>query len=206
MSIFPLIILYLIAEIYVLNQVWSAYGFMNMAFAVFAMIVLGTGIIRNQGRYMLSKVQEAAARGETPSDQLLHGMMIFFGGLLFIFPGFISDVIGLLLILPGCRHLFVSWFKRRMGKQMSAGQFRVFTFGSFGGAGRSGGGFSGGFSTGFERPTTHQTMRDVSPLSLDTFETKGATKDVTKDTLTNPTDGSGGEIIDVTPIKRDPQD
>jgi UPF0716 protein FxsA len=176
MPIFPLVIFYLIAEVYVLNRVWNSYGFMNTAFALFAMIVLGTGIIRNQGRYMLTKVQEAAARGETPSDQLLHGMMIFLGGLLFIAPGFVSDVMGLVLVLPGLRHLTVPWFKRRMAKKMSTGQFRVFTFGS------SSGSSSGRFSSDFEGT---QSMREVTPLSLD---------------------GKEGEVIDVTPIKRDSQD
>jgi len=172
MLIFPLLILYLIGELYVLNRVWNSYGFMNVAFALFAMIVLGTGILRNQGRYMLSKVQESATRGETPSDQLIHGMMIFLGGLLFIVPGFISDVMGLILISPGLRHLAVRLFKRHIGNKMKAGQFRVFTSG----------GFSGGSSSGFKRI---QSMRDVTPLSLD---------------------GKEGEVIDVKPIKRDPQD
>lgn len=151
--------LYFIAEVMLVIRFFNAFGFINTIFALLAGFVLGTGIIRNQGRFLLMKVQQASARGEPLSDPLLHSMMIFLSGMLFILPGFISDVIAIFLLLPGTRHLFIALGRRRLERQFRAGGFRVFTFNG-----------TGGFSTGFgqSRPQEpHSQMRDVSPKVID---------------------------------------
>jgi UPF0716 protein FxsA len=136
--IFLLFISYLILEAYVFVQVWDHFGLVNTLFVLFVSAIFGIGLIRNQGRYVLQKMQASLARGLTPEDQVLHSIFIFAAGVLFIVPGFISDVIGLLLLLPGSRHAFVAFFKRKLKQKMGSGgvgrqfggNFRVFTFGN----------------------------------------------------------------------------
>ena len=150
-------------EIYVLSAVWNAYGFINTLFALFLSAIFGAGLAKNQGRYLISRLQEATSLGQMPPDEALHGMLVFIGGLLFIVPGFISDFAGLLMVLPGTRHVLVRYVKWRFANKLQQGSFRIFSFRS---------GMSWG-STGNRHPTQHSSVesedgfRDVSPRVID---------------------------------------
>lgn len=164
MPIIPLVLVFFGLEIYILIKVWGAYGFVNTFFALLACTILGAGLARTQGRFIITKLQRSVANREMPSDQVLHGMLIFIGALFFILPGFLSDVVALLLILPGIRHLMVLYMKNRFQEQIRAGRFR---FASFAG--------SWGFSTGTRTsdpqaeavPPADGWARDVSPKTID---------------------------------------
>lgn len=127
---FLIFVCYIVTEVYAFNWVWDHFGFVNTLFAMMFSAILGIGIVRNQGRYVLRKTQEAMARGQAPTDPVLHGLLVLLGGLLFIFPGFVSDVLGLLFVLPGTRHLIARFLKPRLARGMAGGNFRVFTFGA----------------------------------------------------------------------------
>jgi UPF0716 protein FxsA len=168
--IFLLFLSYLVLETYVFVQVWDRFGFVNTLFVLFVSAIFGIGLIRNQGRYVLQKMQASMARGLTPENQVLHSIFIFAAGVLFIVPGFISDVVGLLLLLPGSRHAVVAIFKRKLKQKMSSGgagspfggNFRVFTFGNKNHARRE---EPGPFHP---NPTvTDEWARDVSPKVID---------------------------------------
>lgn len=173
-----LLLVFPILELYVLVKVGSRIGVINTLFALIATGVIGAGLAKAQGRYIFGKLQAALARGEMPADQILHGILIFIAGVLFLIPGFVSDAMALFLVLPGTRHLMVAWMKRKMTAQMRNGGFRVFTTGTFGG------GF-GGFRTG---PFGKQTQ---SSRSEEEFGFGGEDRDVTP------------KVIDVTPISSD---
>ena len=174
-----LLLLLPVLEIYVLVKVGSRIGVINTIFALVAIGVIGAGLAKAQGRYIFNKLQTSLAKGETPANQVLHGILIFLAGVLFLIPGFVSDIVALVLVLPGTRHLVVAWMRKKMATQMSAGGFRVFTAGSFGT-----GGF-GGFGRGpfGPPPGSHREGDDLG------FGGEG--RDVTP------------KVIDVTPISSD---
>lgn len=145
------IILFPFIEIYTLIAVGREIGTANTIFALLASAALGVGMARSQGIYVLRRLQEAAARGEAPTKEVLQSILIFIGGALFVLPGFVSDAIGLLFILPGTRHLLSRWVAKRIARNSGQSGFRIFT-----------GGFSGGFSG-----STFGGFRDVSPPSLE---------------------------------------
>ena len=133
MPIFTILFFYFGLEIYVLVKVWGAYGFVNTFFALLVGAFLGAGLARTQGRFILQHLKESVARSQMPTDRVLHGMLVFVAGLLLIVPGFVSDALALLLVLPGTRHLAVALVKRHFKQQVVSGRFRAFTFGgSFG--------------------------------------------------------------------------
>lgn len=173
----PLLLLLLlpVLEIYVLVKVGARIGAMNTFFALVAIGVIGAGLARSQGRFIFNKLQTSLARGEMPTSEVLQGVLVFLAGVLFLIPGFVSDVAALFLVLPGTRHLIAGWMRRKMAAKMSAGGFRVFSAGPFGS------GAFGGFGTGPFRPSGPQP-RDVD-LDLD-----GEARDVTP------------KVIDVTPL------
>lgn len=175
-----LLLLFLPAiEIFVLIQVGARMGFINTIFALIVIGILGVGLARAQGRYVLSQMQQTLARGEVPASQVLQGLLVFIGGMLFLIPGFVSDVVAIFLVFPGTRHAIAGLVRKSLEKKVQSGQFRVFSAGPFGVGGfGSTGGFRGGFGTGgfnhdgFGASNTdldfnNEGPRDVTPKVID---------------------------------------
>jgi UPF0716 protein FxsA len=68
-------------------------------------IFLGVFLLRLQGFGLIQKIREETAAGRTPRRELVHGVMLFFAAFLLIVPGFITDIIGLLLFIPAVRDI-----------------------------------------------------------------------------------------------------
>jgi UPF0716 protein FxsA len=66
-------------------------------------IFVGVFLLRFQGLGLIQKIREETAAGRTPKRELVHGVMLVFAALLLIIPGFITDIIGLLLFIPAVR-------------------------------------------------------------------------------------------------------
>lgn len=75
---------------------------------------LGIVIIRWQGIGLLMDSRQMLQRGEIPTRQFFDGMLLAFAGLLFILPGFLSDLVGFLLLLPPVRGLIFNALSKNM--------------------------------------------------------------------------------------------
>ena len=174
-----LLVLLPFLELYTLVKVGSQLGWINTLFALVAIGILGAGLARSQGRYVLARLQASLARGEAPEREIVSGLLVFVGGVFFLIPGFITDVVGLLLVFPLTRYLFVSYVTKKLTTRARSGGFKVFTFGGAGGMG----GMAGGFRTHAphaERPVEQEwnaelppNVIDVTPISSETKEDKG---------------------------------
>lgn len=82
--------------------------------------VLGGLLSRKQGAAAYRKVQRELQYGRMPGDSIVESLCIFAGGLLLILPGFLSDLIGILLLIPFTRAwikpLISNWFRKRAEK------------------------------------------------------------------------------------------
>lgn len=76
----------------------------TLGLIILAMFV-GVFLLRLQGFGLIQKIREETAAGRSPKRELVHGVMLFFAALLLIIPGFITDIIGLLLFIPAVRDL-----------------------------------------------------------------------------------------------------
>src|ERR671936_1693398 len=94
-----------IAELYVIIQVGEAIGVWLTIAILIADSVLGSMLLRSQGRAAWRRFNEALAAGRPPAREVLDGGLIIFGGALLITPGFITDLLGLTLLLPPTRAL-----------------------------------------------------------------------------------------------------
>jgi len=127
----PLLILLLvfiavpIAEIYVIIQVGQAIGALPTIAILIADSVIGSWLLRSQGRAAWRRFNQAIAERRAPAREVVDGVLIVFGGALLITPGFISDVFGLLLLLPPTRAviraLIVRNFRSRLVVSMAGG-------------------------------------------------------------------------------------
>jgi UPF0716 protein FxsA len=114
-----------IAELYVIVQVSAQIGFWNTLGIMVLVAVAGAWLIRHQGTKAWIRFNEQIARGQVPTRELLDGVCIVLAGLLLITPGFLTDVAGLLLLLPPTRALARAVLVRRVRRSQAAGRVRV---------------------------------------------------------------------------------
>jgi UPF0716 protein FxsA len=110
-----LFILIPILEIYLFIQVGSHIGALNTILIVLITAVIGVALLRQQGLSTLQKVQDQMRQGELPATSMLEGMLLFFAGALLLTPGFFTDSIGLLLMIPPLRKAIALWLLERSG-------------------------------------------------------------------------------------------
>jgi UPF0716 protein FxsA len=122
--ILPLILLFIlvpIVELYVILQVGDAIGAVPTILLLAADSMIGAILLRSQGRSVWRKLNRALAERRMPHREILDGIGIVFGGALLLTPGFITDVVGLLLLLPPSRVAIRRFLTRRIGRRLSFG-------------------------------------------------------------------------------------
>jgi UPF0716 protein FxsA len=102
---FALLVLWPLAELFVIVEVSEAIGFFWMLLLLIVSWPVGSRIIRHEGRAALRRLRAALAAGRAPTNEVLDGAIVLVGGLLLLVPGFITDAIGLLLLLRPTRAL-----------------------------------------------------------------------------------------------------
>jgi UPF0716 protein FxsA len=107
-----------IAELYVILKVGDAIGAVPTVLLLAADSVLGSLLLRSQGRRVWRRFREALAEGRMPHREVIDGVLVIFGGAFLITPGFITDVIGVLLLIPPTRYLIRRQLVRRLGRQL----------------------------------------------------------------------------------------
>ncbi|MGM0903396.1 MAG: FxsA family protein [Bacillota bacterium] len=98
-------------------------------FPTFALILL-TGIVgaylaKQQGLATIRDVQDRFQRGTMPGDALLDGVCILVGGTLLLTPGFVTDLIGFLLLVPASRKYFKIWLMKFFKNRMDRGTITI---------------------------------------------------------------------------------
>ena len=103
-----------LAEIAVLIAVGSRIGVGWTLLLILATTILGVATVRRQSLANLRSAQAQARNGAMPGREMVHGALIAFAGLLLILPGFITDTLGLLLLVPPLRDAAWHWLKSRV--------------------------------------------------------------------------------------------
>ena len=122
-------------ELYLLVKVGAAVGALNMVLWVFASALLGVWAMQTQGQSIMNRVMSEVSQGRAPQEAMLNGMLLFIAGVLLILPGLISDAIGILLIIPFTRKLFMAGLGRYLTVQagragQGGGSSRIFFYSS----------------------------------------------------------------------------
>jgi UPF0716 protein FxsA len=92
-----------IVEIYVIIQVGSVIGPWWTIFALVAETLLGVWLVRHEGRRTWQTLVEQLNAGKTPTKSVANGAVILLGGVLLLIPGFVTDAIGFLCVIPFTR-------------------------------------------------------------------------------------------------------
>jgi UPF0716 protein FxsA len=107
-----------IAELYVIIKVGEAIGILPTLAILLADAVLGSMLLRHQGRSAWRRFNAAIAEGRFPGREAADGVMVAVGGTLLLTPGFISDIAGLLLLLPPSRAVIRSGLFRYLRRRV----------------------------------------------------------------------------------------
>ncbi len=118
----PLVLLVLfivvpLAELYVIIQIGQEIGVIPTLLLLVLDSIVGTMLLRSQGRAAWRRFNDATAAGRIPAREVADGALIILGGALLLTPGFLTDIFGLLLLIPPTRAIFrrtiVGLFARR---------------------------------------------------------------------------------------------
>src|ERR671932_1423523 len=113
-----LFILVPIAELAVIIQVGQLIGVWWTILLLIADSVLGSLLMRSQGRAAWRRFNAALAEGRPPAREVLDGVLVIFGGALLLTPGFVTDVAGLAFLLPPTRAIVRRLLVRRFADRM----------------------------------------------------------------------------------------
>ena len=109
-----------IAELYAIYTIGDAIGVIPTLLLLALDSVLGSLLLRSQGRAVWQKFNDTMAAGRVPHKELQHGIAVIFGGALLITPGFLTDIVGLLLLLPPTRAVILRLVMRRLARRVEA--------------------------------------------------------------------------------------
>ncbi|UOA08818.1 FxsA family protein [Methylobacter sp. S3L5C] len=101
--LFLVVLIIPFAEIYLLLQVGSMIGALPTIFLVVFTAALGAWLLRLQGFATFRRFQESLAQGVIPAYEMIEGPIILLGGLLLLTPGFITDILGFICLIPSLR-------------------------------------------------------------------------------------------------------
>ena len=112
--LFPIFVVMTLLEIYVLVTVGQAIGGLSTVLLVIVTALIGSTLLRQQGWSTMAKAQQSIAEGKTPALEMLEGVVILVSGILLLTPGFITDGLGLLGLMPWTRRYFINHILRKM--------------------------------------------------------------------------------------------
>ncbi len=102
-----------LVEIYVLLEVGGIVGVLPTIALVVLTAVIGAGLIRAQGLATLRRVQQELERGELPAVAIIEAALLLVAGALLLTPGFVTDTIGFLILVPPLRRRAIQSFLAR---------------------------------------------------------------------------------------------
>ncbi len=135
-----------VVELYCIIAVGERIGALWTVVLVLLTAVIGVNLLRFQGVTTLARAQRNMAQGKMPAMEMMEGVALALGGVLLLTPGFITDTIGFLLLIPASRRVIIRYL---MSRSKGRGGFGSGAGGAgFGGMGGMGGGFGGNMGDG----------------------------------------------------------
>ena len=126
MRVFPVLLALFIGlplvEIYLFIKLGGYIGAFATVLLIIVTALLGVSLLRAQGFSTMAKFQRQVASGQLPAETMLEGVALLIGGALLLTPGFLTDSLGLMCLIPLTRRTLIAWLLKNM--TVSASGFR----------------------------------------------------------------------------------
>ena len=114
--LFLIFVVVTLAEIIVFKMIDISWTSLILLIILTAFV--GSNLLRQQGWSTMAKAQKSLSEGRSPAIEMLEGVVILFSGILLITPGFITDGIGLLGLIPWSRSYFINHFLEKNAERV----------------------------------------------------------------------------------------
>jgi UPF0716 protein FxsA len=101
-----------VVELAILISVGQKIGVLNTVAVVILTAAVGAYMVRMEGLGVLYRIQKNLAEGAFPAEELIDGAMVLVAGALLLTPGFFTDVMGFLMVVPASRSVIKRWLRR----------------------------------------------------------------------------------------------
>ncbi len=136
MPLFLLMFIVTAIEVVLIAKVGSLIGFWATFFIIIATAYVGSRMLGKQWRFVMGKLQ---ALQSDPSDAMLEALVLLICGVLLVTPGFLTDIIGFLGLIPTTRARLIEIMRKNSGRVLRSGQFSMHSsFSSFNQTGQMG--------------------------------------------------------------------
>lgn len=116
-NLFLAIVAYGVIEISLYLAIGKAIGILPTILVIIITSIIGGFVIRTTGIRTIAAVQADLAKGIMPGIALISGLLSLVGGIFLVLPGVVTDVLGIILVLPPTRKLFnpliTAWLRRK---------------------------------------------------------------------------------------------
>ncbi len=116
--LFAAFIIVPILELAVIIQVGSSVGVLPTLALLILVSIVGAWLVRHQGTGVLTRIRQQLSVGQLPTDELVNGVLILVAGALMLTPGFLTDAVGLSLLVPPVRAVVRGWLGRRFTRRV----------------------------------------------------------------------------------------
>ena len=110
-----------LVELYLLIKIGTLIGALPTVLIVIGTGVLGAYLARQQGFQVWGRIQREMEMGSFPAEDMLDGLLIFAAGVVLLTPGVITDLIGILTLVPFTRRYIRQWITKRLRRMMDRG-------------------------------------------------------------------------------------
>ena len=117
-----------VLELYLLIKVGTVIGGLNTILLVILSGFAGAWLARLEGMNTLIRLKMNLQQGLMPAEELLDGVIIFIAGLVLITPGFITDIMGLLLLWPVTRNRLKKFLRKKFDEMQTQGNIHIRRF------------------------------------------------------------------------------
>lgn len=121
LKLFLLFTMIPVIELFLLIQLSSILGPLSAIILVIATGFAGASLARLQGMQTIIRIQENYRQGIMPGDEIIDAFLILVAGIVLITPGLLTDILGILLLIPNTRSAFKLFIKREFEKRVKNG-------------------------------------------------------------------------------------
>ncbi len=114
-----------IMEIYLLIEAGQTIGSLSTVILVILSGITGAYLARIQGLNTMKKIQSSLSQGSIPGEELIDGAIILVAGIVLLTPGFITDIMGLLLLFPYTRFFFKRMLRHHFDENVRRKEIKI---------------------------------------------------------------------------------